>query len=78
MPRTARLAVSGHMNDCDLETQSWIGSDQVLADEPRVLPAFARPVPMSGSMASGGAHRRDVRLVSVVDEIFTRLSFALP
>ena len=34
-PRTARLAGFGHMNGYDLETQSWIGTNQVLAGEPR-------------------------------------------
>ena len=34
-PRTARLAGFDHMNDYDLETQSWIGTDQVLGGEPR-------------------------------------------
>jgi hypothetical protein len=29
-PRTARLAVSGHMNDCDLETQSWLATDRII------------------------------------------------
>ena len=48
VPKNARLAGFGHMNGYDLETQSWIGTHQVLNGEPRAC-RLSRPVSRPGS-----------------------------